>query len=162
MNSLQQNANHIEIWENLRNVFPHPYLQKDAENWIEICKMAHEINDMAICLPNDTAIGGIGLIPGQDVSSHCAEIGYWVGKKYWGNRIATTALALWIEYIFENRIFKRLEARVFSDNEASEAVLKRNGFEYEGRLRKRIIKNGIYKDEIVYGLLKENYTMQQH
>jgi RimJ/RimL family protein N-acetyltransferase len=44
----------------------------------------------------------------------------------------------------------RLEARVFSWNDASMRVLEKCGFRREALLEKRIVKDGMVLDEVVY------------
>ena len=33
---------------------------------------------------NDKAVGGVGITPQKDISRNNAELGYWIGKDYWG------------------------------------------------------------------------------
>jgi RimJ/RimL family protein N-acetyltransferase len=49
---------------------------------------------------------------------------------------------------------KRISSRVFPFNEASRRVLEKNGFEFEGELRKDIKKNGRYYDSQMYAKIK--------
>lgn len=53
------------------------------------------------------------------------EVGYWLGRDYWGRGIATRALGLYIEQVETRR---PLFARVAKDNPRSVRVLERNGF----------------------------------
>ena len=50
--------------------------------------------------------------------------------------------------------FERLEAGVFEWNPASCRVLEKNGFEYEGRLRCNVVKDGTRLDTLMYGRLR--------
>ena len=38
------------------------------------------------------AVGGIGNVPNSDVERISAEIGYWLGEKYWNKGIMTDAV----------------------------------------------------------------------
>lgn len=52
------------------------------------------------------------------------EIGYWLGREYWGQGIATRGLALFVEQLHERPLF----ARVAKDNLGSLRVLQKCGF----------------------------------
>jgi RimJ/RimL family protein N-acetyltransferase len=53
------------------------------------------------------------------------EVGYWIGKAYWGQGIATRALELLLKQITERPIY----ARVVTDNHGSLRVLQKAGFQ---------------------------------
>lgn len=59
------------------------------------------------------------------------SIGYWIGKEYWGNGIATAALRLFLDQIAQRPVY----ARVAHDNHASLRVLQKCGFVIEGEDR---------------------------
>src|SRR5262245_6096676 len=52
------------------------------------------------------------------------EVGYWLGKEYWGKGIATTALIQFLEYIEQRPLY----AHVAKHNIASRRVLEKCGF----------------------------------
>lgn len=52
------------------------------------------------------------------------EVGYWVGKKFWGKGIATMALAIFLDYVKT----RPLVAHVAKHNIASQRVLEKCGF----------------------------------
>jgi ribosomal-protein-alanine N-acetyltransferase len=62
----------------------------------------------------------------------------------------TEVLNIFCEYCFEHRELSRIEAGVFSHNEASMRVLEKVGFEREGYLKKCFIKQGRYIDSVLY------------
>jgi RimJ/RimL family protein N-acetyltransferase len=69
------------------------------------------------------------------------EIGYWVGRDYWGKGYASDAVALLIETIRSPEI-GRLVADVFPDNRASARVLEKNGFTCMGEFEKNLPLRG--------------------
>lgn len=72
-----------------------------------------------------------GKVAGNIVSWEQAgerEIGYWLGKEYWGKGIATKALALFLGIVKT----RPLQARVAKHNLASRRVLEKCGFEVTG------------------------------
>ena len=73
--SLAENANNINIWNNLRDYFPYPYTENDAVQFIEMCmNKPKPATDFAIVVENK-AVGGIGIILQNDVERITAEIG---------------------------------------------------------------------------------------
>jgi RimJ/RimL family protein N-acetyltransferase len=99
-------------------------------------------------------VGSIGAFRQQNIHNKTAEIGYYVGEKYWGNGICTAAVTLLSRYVFENTDIIRLFAEPFATNDGSIRVLEKSGFEYEGTLRKNAVKNGIALDMKMYSLIK--------
>ena len=153
---LVQAANNINIFNNVRNLFPHPYTRKDADKWVKLNKDLNPVQNMAITV-DDRMIGGIGLVLKDDIYCKNAEIGYFLGERYWGKGITTEAIRQFVAYIFNTFEVTRLFASTFDYNRASQRVLEKNGFVLEGKFRKSIYKNGRYLDEHVYSLLKEDY-----
>ena len=57
------------------------------------------------------------------------EVTYWIGKEYWGQGIATRALAELLSQVKERPVY----ARAAKDNTASLRVLEKCGFEIVGQ-----------------------------
>ncbi len=152
--SLMKNINNRIIARNTLRI-PYPYKLKDARWWIDHNlelnkkKKKHEIN-FAVEI-NGEVVGGIGL---DKIYDHCAEIGYWLGKKYWGQGIMTEAVKLVTKYAFEKLGLRRIYAFVFLFNKASAAVLKNAGFKYEGKLRKHVKKDNKFLDDLLFAKVK--------
>ncbi|MFT4024394.1 MAG: GNAT family protein [Flavihumibacter sp.] len=148
-------ANNRKIFDNVRDMIPHPYAMHDAIWFIDACGK----DDPPLNLAIETGgrfCGMIGVVPQKDVHRLGAEIGYWIGEPYWGRGIATQAVAAMIHYAFTQFPFVRLYAGIFEHNAASMRVLEKNGFVKEGIGRKAIIKNGLVIDEHRYALLKQD------
>lgn len=84
-----------------------------------------------------------GLISFHSVSlgNHAAEIGYWIAAPARGKGIGTTAARLITEYGFQTMGFRRIEALVDVDNEASKALLRKVGYELEGIMRQKVTRD---------------------
>lgn len=61
----------------------------------------------------------------------CAEIGYVIGTKYWGQGIGTLSTKLMIDELRDNYSVRRFLATVEAENSASIAILKRLEFMQE-------------------------------
>lgn len=150
--SLAQIANNRKIWLNLRDRFPHPYSEGDAEWYINYALTTEKELIKAITV-DDNLCGVIGAISQDDVYSHVGEVGYWLGEPYWSKGIGTRALQLFIDLCRSDYGYQRLEAGVFSNNLGSIKLLRKCGFIKEGVRQSRIIKDGVTMDEHVFGLI---------
>ena len=153
LQELVSQANNINVWNNLRNYFPHPYTEEHGKAWLEKVVDALPAINMAIEADGKLA-GGIGLILNGDVYIKSAEIGYWLGEQYWGKGIATEAVLQMTEYAFYYFDLVRLYAEVFETNKASMRVLEKNGYYLEGVRRKAVFKNDVLMDDYIWVKLK--------
>ncbi|MFO1303872.1 MAG: GNAT family protein [Burkholderiales bacterium] len=152
--SLVDNANNRRIWLNLLDTFPHPYTSRDARAWIAACVTADPEVNFAIEFDGN-AVGAIGLMLQPGVLSKTGSVGYWIGEPFWRRGIATAVVGAFAPWAMAAHELVRLEARVFSWNEPSMRVLEKCGFRREAVLEKRIQKDGIVLDEIVYARTAE-------
>lgn len=151
--SLVQNANNRNVWNNLRDSFPHPYTLADAERWILLRGAERPATNFAIEV-DGAAVGGIGIHPRNDVYRRSAEIGYWLGEHFWGRGIMTEAVRAVVEYGFSTFHICRIQAEVFEWNPASMRVLEKAGFACEAQMRMSIVKNGKVMDGFVYAIVR--------
>ena len=89
----------------------------------------------AVCLKeNDRPIGSIGLKMGDatdltDREDEC-ELGYWVGKPYWGQGIIPEAARELLQYAFTKLSMKKVWCGYYDGNEKSHRVQEKLGFVY--------------------------------
>ncbi|MBI5706628.1 MAG: GNAT family N-acetyltransferase [Armatimonadetes bacterium] len=86
-----------------------------------------------------------------------AEMGYLLGRPFWGHGYMAEATAELIRYGFENLDLHRIEADIDPRNRPSARVLERNGFQQEGLLRERWIVGEEVSDTAYYGLLRKDW-----
>lgn len=152
--SLAENANNINIWNNVRDYFPHPYTAKDGEEFIAmVLNKPKPVADFAIEVEGK-AVGGIGIVLNADVERISVEIGYWLGERYWGRGIMTFVVKEMVDYTFASFPIIKIYAPVFDFNVPSQRVLEKAGFEKETVLKQAAIKNGNIIDLHYYGLIK--------
>jgi ribosomal-protein-alanine N-acetyltransferase len=139
---------------------PHPYEDGMAEEWIG--KRQESFNkgetvDFAITHRQDGFfMGGISL-GSIDKYSELAEIGYWIGKPYWGHGYVTEAARAVLKYGFEVMELNRIHSRHFSRNPASGRVMQKIGMIREGYRRQHFKKWGKFEDIELYGILRSEY-----
>ena len=86
-----------------------------------------------------------------------AEVGYALGRAYWGNGYMNEAMHALVDYAFRSMKLHRLEADIDPRNESSAKSLERLGFTREGLLRERWIVDGEVSDSALYGLLASEW-----
>lgn len=88
----------------------------------------------AVCLRSGEAIGSIGLkLRGYtdmtDRDDEC-ELGYWIGKPYWGQGLIPEAAKELLRYAFEERNMRAVWCGYYEGNEKSRRVQEKLGFVY--------------------------------
>jgi len=152
--AIVRHANNRKVSINLVDRFPYPYTARDARNFLDSVVDQKPEMSFAIDVAGE-AVGGIGFTPQADVRRRSAEIGYWLSEQFWGRGIATEALVAVTEYAFANFDLCRLYAHVFEWNGASARVLEKAGYQFEGRLRKSVTKEGQTIDQLMYAIIRE-------
>lgn len=143
----------VACW--LRDVFPSPYTLADAEGYIRLC-MEQEAQQLCRAIVIDgEAVGSVGVFPGADVYRRSAELGYWLGKPFWGRGIMTEAVGQICREAFARFDIVRIYAEPYAENAGSRRVLEKNGFVLEGILRQSVCKNGQMLDSCLYARLRE-------
>lgn len=153
---LAHQANNKKIFDNVRDLFPHPYTIEEAKKWILFNSKLHPSQNKAIVVDGRVA-GSIGMMRMEDIYRKNAEVGYFLGEVYWGKGIMTIALRQFVDYIFHTFDIIRISAPVIEHNRASQRVLEKVGFRKEAYHIKSIFKNGEYLNELVYALLREDF-----
>ena len=108
---------------------PFPYTAAMADAWI--AGIPDDEYVRAIVLDGEF-IGGAGYIDSGDRS---AEIGYWIGKPWWGRGYATEAADALVHHCFTRKRFPRLTCCHFADNDASARVIAKLGFKRTGQCK---------------------------
>lgn len=86
------------------------------------------------------------------------EIGYGLAESHHGKGIATAAVRLLVEKVFCETNLRKLLAYVHEENIASCRVLEKAGFQEEGLLREHYVIRGTPVNEVLYRLLKREWT----
>jgi ribosomal-protein-alanine N-acetyltransferase len=145
-------ADNRKIWLNLRDAFPHPYVLRDAREFIKMARTRTPETMFAIAVDGQPA-GGIGFVLHPDVERVSAEIGYWLGEPFWGRGIATEALAAVTRHAIQAHGLTRIYALPFARNAASCRVLEKAGYALEARLRRSSIKDSVIIDQLQYAFV---------
>jgi RimJ/RimL family protein N-acetyltransferase len=147
--SLARHANDRGVWQNLRDRFPHPYSEADAVAYIEHLKARPVQTTFAIEVDRQ-AIGSISLMLGEDIARQTAEVGYWIGREFWGRGIMVEAVRATTKYAFDVLGLVRVVAVPFVTSTRSSRVLEKAGYVKEGLMRRSAVKEGQILDQFLY------------
>jgi len=84
-----------------------------------------------------------------------AEMGYWIGKPYWGLGYATEAARAIILHAFQKEAFGYLTVGHFRENPASARVIAKLGFERSGELLRDCAATGSKARCLTYRLTRD-------
>ncbi|MFD3283849.1 GNAT family N-acetyltransferase [Alteromonas macleodii] len=121
---------------------PFPYTENDAISWLK--KQENSLRKpLAIEIENKL----VGCISYWHLDSLTTEVGYWIGKSFWGKGIATTA----VSSLLDSTIFPttpKVAAKVAAENIGSQRVLEKCGFKVNKKCR--VEKSGKMIDAFFY------------
>ncbi len=144
------------MMERLR--IPHSALA--IESWIAKAYKEQPPEDIAFgaCLiENDRLIGDVTLFS-IDYVNRTAETGSWINlTEDRGRGYGTEAKMLLLEYAFERLGLHTLMSYVWEPNTRSAAALLKQGYRPAGRRRFDNPKDGVYKDGLLFDVLREDW-----
>jgi RimJ/RimL family protein N-acetyltransferase len=108
----------------------------------------------------DTAIG-IFQVRSLEPGFGTAEWGFAMGSEYWGSGIFAEGARLVLDFAFDVIGAHRLEARAATANGRGNGALRKLGAVQEGVLRRSFLRNGQYYDQVLWGILAEDWRMQR-
>ena len=139
-----------EVTDFLKLGLPDQYTLADAQQWYDNVRPA--VIQRAIEHYGEFA-GMLTLLPLSDEKKHCAEFGYWLGKKFWRQGIMREAAQKFLDFIQSQTTLTRITAEVYQGNLASMNLLHALEFNLEGIHRKQFYKNGEYFDAYLFARL---------
>ncbi|MET4921721.1 GNAT family protein [Streptomyces sp. PSRA5] len=87
------------------------------------------------------------------------RLGIVIGEKdLWGHGYGHSAVVKAVDHAFDVLDLERITAEVFADNTRSARLLKGAGFVHEGVMRESIHRDGRRIDELIFGLLRHEWT----
>jgi RimJ/RimL family protein N-acetyltransferase len=149
--ALVAHADNPAVARDLFDAFPRPYDLAAATAWA-----SHEANSGAFgrvwaIVVDGGLIGCIGLKQERGWLRCNAEIGYWIGERFWRRGITSDAVRQVTDWAFAALPeLTRIYAPVFSWNEGSQAVARKCGYVREGLLRQSAIKDGSVIDRVLW------------
>ena len=144
--ALHRLVNDWEVAKTLARV-PFPYPRELADEWIASTRVqiaAGTAWHLAVTRVEDGAealLGCVGLTLDAK-NPREAELGYWIGRRHWGQGLGPEAAGRLAHWALANLEIDRLVASALVDNERSAAVLRRIGFKEGGAGSQEFISRG--------------------
>jgi RimJ/RimL family protein N-acetyltransferase len=128
------------------------FIAKCREHRVQDREYVYVVADAA----SDRAMGIIGLRH-VDQPMRTAQIGTWLGRRYWGTGVNGEAKQLLLDFSFGILALHRIEARIAVDNLRSRRAFERLGARSEGLLRESFFKDGVYHDQDLLVVLEQDW-----
>ena len=105
---------------------------------------------------NDTAIG-MFQIHEREAGFQTAEWGFALGSPFWGTGVFAESAQLLLQFAFNTLGVHRLEARAAVRNGRGGRALQKLGAVQEGVLRRSLLCDGEYLDQVLYTIVQEDW-----
>jgi ribosomal-protein-serine acetyltransferase len=151
--------------DHLRTYLPHVAelaSARDAEAHLEVAcarSIKGEVHEWHLFV-GSTLCGAI-RVKHIDLFDRKAKVGYFIGSHFQGKGIVTSSVRAVLAYCFESLNLNRMELRCAADNKQSMRVAERLGFTREGLLRQDEFLNGVFVDQHLYSLLRDEFKYDE-
>ena len=126
--------------------------------WVQNAMYQNKDVRLAICTIDDNLYIGNIYLTGIDYVNRKATSQILIGNHdYWNGGYGTEAMHLLLDYAFNHKNLRRIEAIVLEDNIGSCKMHEKLGYKREGLLRESVYKDGCYKNQVYYAWLKSDY-----
>jgi [ribosomal protein S5]-alanine N-acetyltransferase len=122
---------------------------------------AGDLFQLGVIRKSDAQLIGTCTMHQIHLQNRRAEIGYALGRPYWGHGYMNEAMRAMVDHAFGPLQLHRLEADIDPRNAASARSLARLGFQCEGHLRERWIVGDEVSDSALYGLLAREWLARR-
>jgi RimJ/RimL family protein N-acetyltransferase len=130
---------------------------QDSCHAIVVVELSFEIGLCKDAFKEDgTVIGSISAVK-LDENINAAEIGYCLGRAYWGRGIMPEALRAVMDYLFDEAEVNRIAAYHDVNNPRSGRVMQKAGMQYEGTHRQAGKNNRGICDLVCYAALRSDF-----
>jgi [ribosomal protein S5]-alanine N-acetyltransferase len=140
---------------------PHPYPRYASLKYIKSCMKTWDAGTqyLFVIVRNDTdkAIGMVDIMH-VDAKHRHAELGYWLGRAYWGRGVMTEAVRLGLSYAFGTLRLHRVYGKCFAENRGSGRVMEKCGMKKEGCERQDQFRYNRWHDIYTFGILAEEWA----
>lgn len=137
---------------------PHPYPVGSATKWIAV-HILHYLEQEAVIFAiqekEGPLLGAIQLT--LELEHGRAEMGYWIGRPFWGKGYGSEAARSVLDYGFREWALHRIYASYVSANLASGRIMQKLGMTREGVLREHTLRDDFHSDLVHYGILRNEW-----
>jgi ribosomal-protein-alanine N-acetyltransferase len=147
-----------------RFISPPPTTVEGFERFIMWAQRERQAGNYACfaVVPNgmNTAVG-IFQLKSLDSGFSNAEWGFAIGSQFWGNGFFSEGARLVVDFAVDVIGANRLEARAAVANGRGNGALRKIGAVQEGVLRHSFVRNGVHHDQVLWGILAEDWRLQR-
>ena len=122
--------------------------QRDQDTGVGYAFFVHRRED-------DRLVGGVNLRNILRGVAQSGTVGYWAGQPFTRRGHTLDAARAVTRFAFTRLGLHRLEAACCPENDASHRLLLKVGFEPEGRARAYLKINGVWRDHLLFGMVRE-------
>lgn len=102
---------------------------------------------------------GISLLKDINLINRVAEFAIYIGeKKYRGKGLSKEVVFLTLDFAFKKLGLNRIFLKVLDENKKAISLYRKLGFIEEGILRNSVYKKNQYRNEILMGILKDEFN----
>jgi RimJ/RimL family protein N-acetyltransferase len=131
-------------------------LEEEEQWYADLLK--HQDKVFCIETLDGKLIGNLGIMH-LDWTNRRAEIGVMIGEKeYWGHGYGTEAITLLLRYMFEEMNLERIGLYCDEANQRAQRCYQKCGFRPEGKLRHYLFKNGVFVDDVMMSILRDDWN----
>lgn len=154
--TLQRYPNDPEIRHNVRRIFP--INLNGQKDWIKNCNNEHNVV-LGVCLiKTGELIGSMGLHR-IDWVNRTATTGTIIGNKEHQNKgYGTDAKMVLLKYAFHTLGLRKICSSAYAFNRSSIAFNQKCGYKIEGRLKKQVLREGKYVDEVLLAVFEKDWS----
>ncbi len=117
------------VWEHLPEAYPTPYTDETSRALIAVssARAGHDV--VALTIDGEPVGQCVLRIEPESAGPITGEVAYWLGRRFWGQGLMSTALPRFVGRCFERHDVDILFAWIRPDNVASRRVAALAGFE---------------------------------
>ncbi len=128
--------------------------------WTHRERLAGNYACFAVVPQGMTSAVGIFQVRSLEPGFGSAEWGFAMGSQFWGTGMFAEGAGLVVDFAFDVIGTHRLEARAAVANGRGNGALRKIGAVQEGILRHSFLRNGQYYDQILWGILAEDWRLR--
>ena len=147
-----------------RFISPPPTTVEGFERFITWANRERQAGNYACfaVVPNGTTTA-VGLFQLRSIQSGfvTAEWGFAIGSQFWGSGIFAEGARMVVDFAVDVIGTHRLEARASVANGRGNGALRKIGAVQEGILRRSFQRNGVSHDQVLWGIIAEDWRLQR-
>ena len=138
---------------------PDPYTREDALEFVNRQIRTDWSTDAEFAIEyGSRVIGGISLHANPE--HEIAELGYLLGRRWWGQGLATEAARAVVDWGFRRFRSHKVYARAHVDNQRSWRLMERLGMTREGVLRGHWKMRDEHVDLVYYAVFRDEWALR--